>query len=101
MKQTKAKSSELIQGLNALFRKLIESIKYTVLGNIQVKLLLYSDLCGFRCFFFKLWTKIKMLTSGQISVQQLLGDIFAQIKLSVQNLIAQAMIGMNLPVKNN
>ena len=32
----KAKSSELIQGLNALFRKLIESIKYTVLGNIEV-----------------------------------------------------------------
>ena len=42
-----------------------------------------------------------MLTSGQISVQQLLGDIFAQIKLSVQNLIAQAMIDMNLPVKKN
>ena len=46
----------------------------------------------------------KSLSSGQITVQQLLGDIFAQIKLTIQNLIAEAMFQINnmaLPVKLN
>ena len=39
-----------------------------------------------------------MLLNGQMTVQQLLADLFSQIKLTVQNLIAQAMLDMNLPV---
>jgi len=41
---------------------------------------------------------LKMLLNGQMTVQQLLADLFSQIKLTVQNLIAQAMLDMNLPV---
>jgi hypothetical protein len=40
-----------------------------------------------------------MLLNGQLTVQQLFADLFSQIKLSVQNLIAQTLVDMNLPVR--
>ena len=55
--------------------------------------------------YFKVFNYFyKSLSNGQITVQQLLGDIFAQIKLTIQNLIAEAMFQINnmaLPVKLN